>query len=52
MHEFNTVNAVDYVLIAFYFVAIIWVGIYAARKSRNTDEYFRGGGKIPWVVAG
>lgn len=52
MHEFNTVNAIDYVLIAFYFVAIIWVGIYAARKSRNTDEYFRGGGKIPWVVAG
>jgi SSS family solute:Na+ symporter len=52
MHEFNTVNAVDYVLIAFYFFAIIWVGVYAARKSKNTDEYFRGGGKIPWVVAG
>lgn len=52
MDEFNTVNAVDYGLIAFYFIAIIWVGIYAARKSRNTDEYFRGGGKIPWVVAG
>jgi len=50
--EFNTVNAADYVLIALYFVIIIWVGLYAARASKSTDEFFRGGGKIPWVVAG
>lgn len=50
--EFNTVNAADYVLIALYFVIIIWVGVYAARASKSTDEFFRGGGKIPWVVAG
>ncbi len=52
MLEFNTVNAFDYVLIGLYFAIIIWVGLYSARQSKNTDEFFRGGGKIPWVIAG
>ncbi len=49
---FNTVNFTDYILIALYFVIIIWVGIFSARKNKNTDDYFKGGGKIPWVLAG
>jgi len=52
MPEFNTVNSIDYVLIGMYFIIILWVGMYAARKSKSTDEYFRGGGRIPWVIAG
>jgi solute:Na+ symporter, SSS family len=49
---FNTANAIDYILIAFYFIIIIWVGIFSARKNKNTDEFFKGGGRIPWVLAG
>ncbi|MEX1276126.1 MAG: hypothetical protein WEE20_09340 [Bacteroidota bacterium] len=52
MPEFNTVNLLDYGLIALYFAVIIWVGFYAARQNKNTDEYFKGGGKIPWMIAG
>ena len=52
MPLFNTVNLLDYGLIALYFVIIIWVGIYAARQNKNTDEYFKGGGHIPWIIAG
>lgn len=52
MPVFNTVNLLDYGLIALYFVIIIWVGIYAARQNKNTDEYFKGGGHIPWIIAG
>lgn len=52
MPAFNTVNLLDYGLIALYFVIIIWVGIYAARQNKNTDEYFKGGGHIPWLIAG
>jgi len=52
MPIFNTVNLLDYGLIALYFVIIIWVGIYAARQNKNTDEYFKGGGHIPWIIAG
>jgi solute:Na+ symporter, SSS family len=52
MPVFNTVNTVDLVLIGLYFVILIWVGIYSARQNKNTDEYFKGGGKIPWLIAG
>jgi len=52
MPQFNTANAFDYTLIGLYFVIIIWVGLYAARQNKNTEEYFKGGGKIPWMIAG
>lgn len=52
MPVFNTVNLLDYGLIALYFAIIIWVGVYSARQNKNTDEYFKGGGQIPWVIAG
>jgi SSS family solute:Na+ symporter len=52
MPVFNTVNLLDYGLIALYFAIIIWVGVYSARKNKNTDEYFKGGGHIPWFIAG
>ena len=52
MPTFNTVNAVDYGLIALYFAIIVGVGFYAARKNRSTDDYFKAGGQVPWVLAG
>jgi solute:Na+ symporter, SSS family len=52
MPVFNTVNAVDYGLIALYFAIIVGVGFYAARKNRSTDDYFKAGGQVPWVLAG
>lgn len=50
--DFNTINAVDYGLIALYFAIVIFVGFYAARKNRGTDDYFKAGGQVPWVLAG
>ena len=52
MPEFNHVNAADYGLIALYFVIIVAVGVYSARKNKNTDDYFKAGGQVPWVLAG
>ena len=52
MPQFNTVNVADYGLILLYFAILIWVGVYSARRNKNTEDYFRGGGKIPWVLAG
>jgi solute:Na+ symporter, SSS family len=49
---FNTANVVDYGMIGLYFAIIIWVGIYAAGKNKSTDDFFKGGGKVPWLVAG
>lgn len=50
--DFNTVNAVDYALIGLYFAVVVFVGFYAARKNRGTDDYFKAGGQVPWVLAG
>ena len=52
MLHLNIVNAYDYALIALYFGIVIFVGWYSARKNQNTDDYFKGGGKIPWFLAG
>jgi solute:Na+ symporter, SSS family len=49
---FNTVNAYDYALIALYFAIVVFVGFYAAKKNRGTDDYFKAGGQVPWVLAG
>jgi SSS family solute:Na+ symporter len=52
MPVINTVNAIDYGLIALYLGVIIWVGFYSARQNQSSDDYFRGGGKVPWLLAG
>lgn len=52
MPQFNTVNTIDYGLIFLYFGILIWVGIFSARKNKDTSEYFKGGGKVPWLIAG
>jgi solute:Na+ symporter, SSS family len=50
--QINTVDRVDYCLIGLYLAVIVWVGFYAARQNRNTDDYFRCGGRVPWLLAG
>ena len=35
-----------------YFGVIALMGWYFARKEKNADSFFKGGGRIPWYVAG
>ncbi|MBW8780463.1 MAG: transporter [Verrucomicrobia bacterium] len=42
----------DYLNIAFYVAFIVGVGIFYSRKSKNTSDYFRGGGVMPWWITG
>lgn len=46
------INRYDYLNIAFYFAFVIAVGVFFAKKSKNTSDYFRGGGVLPWWVTG
>ncbi len=46
---FGAINST--VLIA-YLLAMLGVGVYFTRKSRNTDDYFRGGKKMLWWASG
>jgi solute:Na+ symporter, SSS family len=45
-------NTVDYVVIALYALLMVRVGFYVLRFNRGAAEYFRGGSRIPWLVAG
>ncbi|MCP4512178.1 MAG: sodium/solute symporter [Fuerstiella sp.] len=46
---FGTAN---YCVLFGYLLAMVGVGLYFARRNRNTDDYFRGGKHIPWWAAG
>src|SRR5947209_15720496 len=45
-------NFVDYVVIALYALLMVRVGFYVLRFNRGAAEYFRGGNRIPWLLAG
>lgn len=44
-------TSLDFVVLAVYLLAMVGVGFYFARKNKSTDDYFRGGQRIPWWAA-
>jgi SSS family solute:Na+ symporter len=50
--EIARANPTDYLVIGLYSLLMIVVGIYVMRFNRGASEYFRGGCRIPWLVAG
>ncbi len=43
---------INFVTLGLYLAAMVLIGVYFANKNKNTDDYFRGGQKIPWWAAG
>lgn len=39
-------------VIAAYLLAMLWIGFVCSRNTKGTDDYFRGGQRIPWWAAG
>src|SRR6266550_4079139 len=48
----SRVNSIDYVVIGLYALLMVLVGVYVMRFNRGAAEYFRGGSRVPWLVAG
>jgi Na+/proline symporter len=46
------ISIFDCLSIAFYFTFVITVGVVFSRRNKNTSDYFRGGGIMPWWMAG
>ncbi len=44
----HMITAYDYFILAFYFIFIIVIGLVFRRQSKNTSDYFRAGGAMPW----
>lgn len=47
-----TITTVDFIVIGFYFLIMIGIGIYLSDKSSSSNDYFAGGNKIPWWISG
>jgi SSS family solute:Na+ symporter len=46
------ISTYDYFIIAFYLAFILGVGFIFRRMSKNTSDYFRAGGAMPWWITG
>jgi Na+/proline symporter len=45
-------NTLDHIAIIVFFVSMVVTGIVSYFRSRSADDYFTGGGKLPWWLAG
>ncbi len=48
-HPFGMIN---YSVLVLYLLISVLIGLYFARKQKSTDDYFIGGGRIPWWASG
>ncbi len=47
-----TFGWINYAVIVIYLLAMMGVGVYFSKKAKNTDQFFKGGSRIPWWAAG
>lgn len=45
-------SAVDYGVFAVYLLFLLGLGYWLSRRTKSTDDYFRGGKRVPWWAAG
>ena len=43
---------VNWSVLVLYLIAMLGMGIYFMRKENGSDDFFKGGGRIPWWAAG
>ena len=48
-HPFGFLN---YTVLVVYLLISVLIGLYFARKQNSTEDYFTGGGRIPWWASG
>jgi solute:Na+ symporter, SSS family len=52
LSDIKHVNYLDLLVIGGYLLLLSGVGLYLARFNRTVDDFFKGGGKIPWWFSG
>ena len=48
----SSLAASDIVVIAGYFLLVIWVGLHFHKRMKGPEDYFAGGHSVPWWLAG
>ena len=46
------ITTYDYIIIGFYLVFMLAIGVVFRRMSKDTSDYFRAGGAMPWWLTG
>lgn len=46
------ISGYDYLIIGFYLLFLLAIGVVFRRMSRDTSDYFRAGGAMPWWITG
>lgn len=52
MYDLESLARVDYFVVAVYMVIMIVLGVIMARFNKDADDYFKGGNKLPFWLAG
>ncbi|MBW7997068.1 MAG: sodium/solute symporter [Candidatus Glassbacteria bacterium] len=52
MSEMEGLTRVDYLVVVAYMVIMITVGVLMSRWNKDADDYFKGGNKLPYWLAG
>ena len=42
----------DYVTLAMFFLIIVGIGIWSKRTVKSSEDFYVGGGKVPWWLSG
>ncbi|MFV0592221.1 MAG: sodium:solute symporter family transporter [Draconibacterium sp.] len=45
-------SLLDFIVIGLYFLVLAWMGYFFSKRQKDTNDYFKGGGRIPWWAAG
>lgn len=45
-------GVLNYSLLVIYLVGLVLLGVYFSFRQKTTDDYFKGGGRVPWWAAG
>ena len=52
LDSIKQLNTLDYLVIVLYLLMLSGVGLYLTRFNKTVDDFFKGGGKTPWWIAG
>lgn len=52
IEQVKHVTFIDFVVIAAYLAMLTGVGLYVTKFNKNADDFFKGGGKVPWWISG
>ncbi|MBQ7269864.1 MAG: sodium/solute symporter [Bacteroidales bacterium] len=48
----KAMGSLDIMVIIIYFASLVGIGWYFSCRQKNVDDYFKGGGRIPWFIVG